>query len=116
MSTRATYKLTEDTYHNDTISIEVYIHYDGYIEGASEYFSNAIKHKQENGRGFIASFIRANPYAEATIASSHGDTEYHYIMSKTEVKAYKIDYKTDKHSLIGIYTADEFMAISDNDN
>lgn len=74
MSTRATYKFRRQ-YHRD---VTVYIHHDGYPEGAAGlYLVPAI----EMAAGYLTPewFIRANERAEITDGhEAHGDTEYRY--------------------------------------
>lgn len=69
MSTRATYKINNTT---------IYIHHDGYEQGAATYFYNAMI--TENKAGNLETyFLRANEKAEITEShESHGDTEYRY--------------------------------------
>lgn len=71
MSTRATYKFPDVCY---------YIHYDGYPEGAAEYFQAALA---RDGRGGLqAMFLRANDLAEITVDHDyHADTEYRYTVA-----------------------------------
>ena len=73
MATRATYKFFNTQLTN---SATVYIHWDGYPEGAAHYIADAIN---KEGRITVERFIRANEYAEITQShSSHGDTDYQY--------------------------------------
>lgn len=73
MSTRATYSF--DGKH--TPRTTVYIHHDGYPEGAAVYFYLALCH---GGHGrLVERFIRANDRAEITTNHGHhGDTDYRY--------------------------------------
>ena len=121
MATRATYTLRQKetragaprkggVYH-------VYIHYDGYPEGAAEYFAAAMKlralrYSAENLdaglRGSLPEqFIRANALAEFTNhPDDHGDTEFHYDIAEVynaekrettvTVKAYKLANFSEK--------------------
>lgn len=76
MSTRATYRFIPcDDWVPDTT---IYIHYDGYPEGAAHFIASMLA--QENLRGgWPCMFIRANELAELTKShESHGDTEYRY--------------------------------------
>lgn len=78
MSTRATYKLSTG---RDGRMICFYIHYDGYPEGAAEYF-RAMQRCKHNRGGYAARFIRTNELAEFTSShQAHGDTEYRYDLS-----------------------------------
>jgi hypothetical protein len=74
MSTRATYQFS-DRYD---ATATVYIHYDGYPEGAASYFYRALCHP--NQRGCMATrMIRAVDMAELTSEhAAHSDTEYWY--------------------------------------
>ena len=78
MGTRATYKIEKTTF---------YIHYDGYEEGAAQYFLNMVRAQSEidrngmptNRGGNAENFLRANRLAEFTESHElHGDTEYEY--------------------------------------
>lgn len=73
MSTRATYE-----FNNEDVKTTMYIHHDGYQEGAASYFYNALCY--ENKRGAIATyFLRANHGAEIVRShDQHGDTEFRY--------------------------------------
>lgn len=73
MSTRATYQFPDAT---------LYIHHDGYPEGAAVYFRAL--HEVENKRGGLATqMLRAVDGAEITSChESHGDTEFRYTMNK----------------------------------
>jgi hypothetical protein len=85
MSTRATYSFRPK---NELISktTTVYIHHDGYFEGAAIYFWNAF----QGGKGCMATkFIRANNEAELTDShDAHGDTDYKYSLTGSGPKAY----------------------------
>ena len=88
MSTRATYEFSQE--HAPTATI--YIHYDGYPEGAAVYLYRLLT--CENKRGCLATrFIRAVSIAELTKShQAHGDTEYRYTLkgsgSKSEAEAH----------------------------
>jgi hypothetical protein len=85
MSTRATYKIGEQTF---------YIHHDGYESGAAEYFFNMVKESNRNiyegtkhkwhaipAGGYVAHFFRGNDRTELTANhGAHGDTEYRYTL------------------------------------
>jgi hypothetical protein len=81
MSTRATYSFQGDQ-HGRTRPTTIYIHYDGYPEGAAYYFWQFLH--VENKRGGLATqFIRANDTAELTDSHEcHGDTEYRYSVQR----------------------------------
>lgn len=73
MATRATYRFT-NTY--------IYIHYDGYPEGAANYFYQTIISPSKGN--FATQFIRAVPSAEITSSHAiHGDTDYRYDITGT---------------------------------
>jgi hypothetical protein len=72
MGTRATY-----CFNDPNQKTYVYIHHDGYLEGAATYFYNTLINPSKGN--FATQFIRSNP--EATITSSHenhADTEFRY--------------------------------------
>ena len=82
MATRATYRIS----CGNQAELTVYIHWDGYPEGAADYFDRALD-LYENPResklleqaSFEACFLIANPKAEVTRSHEwHGDTEYRY--------------------------------------
>ena len=74
MSTRATYQFTG----KDTPTTTIYIHHDGYAEGASGYFYRMLLEDNKRG-GSATTFIRANDGAEITRShDQHSDTEYRY--------------------------------------
>jgi len=96
MSTRATYQFINDG-HPTTI----YIHHDGYPEGAASYLWNLLHAKNE--RGCLATqFLRANDNAEITESHEiHGDTEYRYTVQEDgQLKAEKIirNWKDESHT------------------
>lgn len=80
MSTRATYQIEFTT---------IYIHHDGYPDGAAMYFRNAFQQRlvqddRAPNATFADDFIRANDRAELTPShDSHGDTEYRYTVKVT---------------------------------
>ena len=73
MATRATYSFKSQYGAKTTI----YIHFDGYPQGAALYFNQMLT---SPSKGDLATqFIRANASAEITKSEdSHGDTEFHY--------------------------------------
>jgi len=89
MSTRATYSF-ESSHVGKTV---VYIHYDGYPEGAAGYlYQTLIKPSKGN---LATQFIRANEMAEITQShDAHGDTDFQYHVSgigpEAEIKAYQL--------------------------
>lgn len=97
MSTRATYQIENQCF---------YIHHDGYLEGAAEYFYNMIvagepqiktinvgpysrqKYLQYPSGGFAENFIRGNLNARFTGShDEHGDTAFQYTL-KNEILSY----------------------------
>jgi len=89
MATRATYRIA----CGNKAELTVYIHWDGYPEGAADYFDRALN-LYENPRGsellekasFEACFLIANPKAEVTRShESHGDTEYRYDVWRSRI-------------------------------
>jgi len=73
MSTRATYQIND---------ITLYIHHDGYPEGAAHYFRLALAYKEKIPRGLAEAFIAVNDRAEITPCHDHhGDTEYRYTVN-----------------------------------
>lgn len=92
MSTRATYQFYGQWSANTT----VYIHYDGYPEGAAIYFWNMYNVENKRG-GYATQFIRANDNAEITTShEGHADTEYRYTVDKDGLlKAEKPVYDKD---------------------
>ncbi|WP_223518280.1 hypothetical protein [Pseudomonas sp. BF-R-21] len=77
MSTRATYQFESADLRQ---AITLYIHTDGYEEGAAEYFKDACLFNNARG-GLAEAFIRANDRAEITGShQTHADTEYRYTL------------------------------------
>jgi hypothetical protein len=80
MSTRATY-LFEPGPNDLFPKTCIYIHWDGYPEGAANYFYDSLMHAHQRG-GWPNVFLRANDAAELTTShDAHGDTEYRYTLS-----------------------------------
>lgn len=78
MSTRATYEFMPSGNGLKANKTAVYIHYDGYPEGAAVYFWTALRTHPNKGCP-ATQFIRANPEAELTGShETHGDTEFRY--------------------------------------
>lgn len=92
MSTRATYRFI-----TPTTDITLYIHHDGYPQGAAIYFS---KGKE------VASFIHNNERAEIVSShESHGDTEYRYTKLQAILKPnFYVDHKDDLGNWVREYT------------
>lgn len=79
MSTRATYGFSS----SEKPDITLYIHHDGYPEGAAVYIRNALREPSgyASRQDYLTaeSFIRANGRAEITRSHErHGYTEYRY--------------------------------------
>ena len=91
MSTRATYLFKGGEYRPDVC---IYIHHDGYEQGAAYYFYNAFL----AGSVDAESMIRGNERAEVTGSHElHGDTEYRYTISGNDLiaeKGYGDDWRT----------------------
>lgn len=92
MSTRAIYGFTDE---RNPKPLWVYIHYDGYPEGAATYFENAKKMAWDLPRfeadEFAAAFVAANKKGTGAVRLSegpetHGDLEYAYLMTQTADK------------------------------
>ena len=82
MSTRATYLFKGGEYRPDVC---IYIHHDGYPEGAAHYFWNAFK--ASSGHLSAEDMIRGNERAEFTESHDlHGDTEYRYTLDGLELQ------------------------------
>jgi len=98
MATRATY-----TFKSDFGDKHIYIHWDGYPEGAAQYFQKMMEIREEQRQslsdlrgGLTEQFIRANRGAEFTSHwEDHGDTEWHYEISggsNATLKVIKFSY------------------------
>ena len=115
MSTRATYSFLDNEYENSTVNTCIYIHYDGYPEGAALYFYRTIT-KPSKGN-FATRFVRANEQAEITKGHTvHSDTDYRYYVTGNglyaSVLAYRMTYGTDsqkKKELIFMGTMKKFI-------
>lgn len=109
MSTRATYLFKATDF---TPAVCFYIHYDGYISGAAEYFRAMLNHPNDRG-GFPAKFLRANDLAEFTSGHDrHGDTEYQYTLEGTHltvrhVPSERIAHEGDLYSFVNSYSEGE---------
>lgn len=106
MATRATYSIT----NNLGITAHLYIHWDGYLEGAASYFYAALTNLAalESNGGFAELLIRSVPGAELTTGPErHGDTEFHYeIKADMSLIAAKWTWRGDERVLIPCYTGD----------
>jgi len=84
MSTRATYQFRNNGWSG--VDTTVYIHHDGYPEGAAMYFKAAC----DSGRSGVEGFIAGNANAHITESHEiHGDTEYRYTVNKGQLTAYE---------------------------
>lgn len=111
MSTRATYSFLDNQYENAMSNTCVYIHYDGYPEGAALYFYKTfIKPSKGN---LATRFIRANEHAEITKGHTvHADTDYRYYVSGNDLTASVLAYRMDsqkKKELIFMGSMKEFI-------
>ena len=84
MATRATYQIT--TFANTST---IYVHHDGYPEGAAEYFRNTLElmriSKRECSRDFVPAFLWANEKSMLTNShEEHGDTEWRYNIKRVK--------------------------------
>lgn len=99
MATRAFYEFYGE--ENQKI-LGVYIHWDGYPQGAAQYFKKAIDKTpgyleselcfHYNTEQFLSNFVRFNEEAEISIGGIHGDEEY----------IYKIDLISKRITTMGI--------------
>ena len=92
MSTRATYQFVDK--HSD---FTVFKHHDGYPEGGLQWIARALKYAWPLPRfeadEFAASFVAANKprggggdIRLTTSKDVHGDTEYHYVVTRVDGK------------------------------
>lgn len=89
MSTSATYEFTNSK-NELTPKTTVYIHMDGYLEGAAFYFWNMLQ-REGSIASFAVNFIRANDRAE--LVKSHAaiyGTEYQYSLDGEQLTARKV--------------------------
>lgn len=88
MATRATYSFCKS---RDARKHYVYLHHDGYPEGAARYLYQPLLFA--NDLNFATTFIRANLRAELTESHEHhADTEYRYSVTGSGPKAKIIAY------------------------
>ena len=101
MGTRATYQFKGSEKSYDRGTHTVYVHWDGYPEGAATYFYETLC---KPSKGNLATqFIRAVEHAQLTEShDAHGDTEFHYELvgegTEAVVIAYRIDFDSRKHT------------------
>lgn len=99
MSTRANYVF----YHHRTKIGNIYIHHDGYPEGAATYFHKAMI--QDGGRITLNGFYKANADNAEWSIENHSDIEYLY---KINVQTQKVRVK-HMDIWIGTYSIPEFI-------
>ena len=97
MSTRATYKVTDEL---SRLEFAFYIHHDGYPEGAAEYFRQFVDYDGSHRGGACSVFLRSIENSELTSShESHGDTEYRYNIIKNDgllqLESLKFNYHTE---------------------
>jgi len=111
MSTRATYKF------EDRATTTIYIHYDGYPQGAAVYFNQMLTNPS---KGDLATqFIRANQNAEITKShKDHGDTEFHYDIkgSNAEADIWAYSVNQDTKEKICVYSGKLYDFINSHSN
>lgn len=105
MSTRATYQFKPADKWSPTITL--YIHHDGYQEGAAGYAHEVAKYLGPSKGGIAERWLRALP-GDAEITrehDAHGDTEYRYTFTEnaTQVKVQGCVYKKDRKSWATLY-------------
>lgn len=111
MSTRANYIF----YADKTKLGNIYIHHDGYPEGAATYFHKAMI--QDRGRVTLDGFYKANNKQAEWALESHGDIEYLYIintMTQT-ITMYHEGVRQESEVLIPEFINKYFKVLSNND-
>ena len=92
MSTRATYRFIPDDLRFRPV-VTVYVHHDGYPEGAAIYLEDAPT---------VEKFIRKNDRAEVTVRHEvRSDTEYRYDIHRLNFKSYRFGIKAYKREGYG---------------
>ncbi len=115
MGTRATYQISSGIFDKQTVCF--YIHWDGYPQGAAQYFWNMHSIKSNRG-GYAGKFVRGNEYAEFTPShNTHGDTEYRYSLDDEGNltaweghnfgESWKVIYKGAWHEFVNQYYESE---------
>jgi hypothetical protein len=101
MGTRATYFFKASDKFQPNVTI--YIHWDGYPEGAATYFFAMLTHPSKGSAA--VEFIRANDQAELTLNhAAHGDTEFRYDLDGSgpdamlTARSVDTDWDTDKET------------------
>ena len=112
MATRATYSIK----NSRSITTTLYIHWDGYLEGAAAYFYAALTNVAaiESNGGFAEQIIRAVPGAELTHGpEAHGDTEFHYeIGADMSLRALRWTWKGNQRSLTPCFIGDVYSFVN----
>lgn len=110
MATRATYTIKSRL----GVTSHLYIHWDGYLEGAAAYFYQALTSNVEGNGGFAERMIRANSGAELTSDfRQHGDTEFHYeIDADMTLRAHKWRYTDKGRELVPAFIGDIYSFIN----
>ena len=111
MATRATYQ-----FKTGYTTATVYIHWDGYLQGAAHYFNEALNAKGDSKRDLFACFVWTNDQATMTDGhEAHGDTEFRYDVERKngeyQIKAYKrVNYSSEEFELVFIGSLNDFIA------
>lgn len=114
MSTRATYQFTGERtpgLNHSTPTVTLYIHHDGYPEGAACYFWN-MHHATSRDRAPLVCFLRANECAELTEShEAHGDTEYRYTLRGSFLTASHRRLSDESRQFVGFFAGElhEFL-------
>ena len=115
MATRATYQ-----FKTNYTAATVYIHWDGYLQGAAHYFNEALNAWKANRKrdvisSLLACFVYANDQATITGGhEAHGDTDFRYDVEckggNFQIKAYKrVSYSSEAFELVFIGSLDDFI-------
>jgi hypothetical protein len=89
MSTRATYQFI-----TETSNVTLYVHHDGYPEGAAHYLEDAFTAEK---------FLRKNERAEITESHDrHGDTDYRYTIESNIIQIHKFDYDAASNKAVWV--------------
>ena len=113
MATRATYQ-----FKTGFTTSTVYIHWDGYLAGAADYFQEALNLRGDSKRDLFACFVWANDQATMTDGhEAHGDTDYRYNVERKNgeyhLEAYqRTDYSSNHFERVFIGTLEDFIYIS----
>lgn len=109
MSTRATYQFTGERtpgLNHSMPTVTVYIHHDGYPEGAACYFWN-MHHATSYDRAPLVCFLRANERAELTEShEAHADTEYRYTLRGSFLSASHRRLSDESRQFVGFFAGE----------